>query len=309
MNKFFLMLVSLVVLSSCGTTGNDGEKVAKMYNESVENFINDRESAFDDFIDNFDDYNFSSRVDARNEIKSKIDELVARYENDKASADYAYEKCLRECAGDWEKISEFEESLSQNINKGVDVDKVIKEAYYNPNVDRLVYTIIPEKPNKEKLQNDLIGRVLVGNKYVEIKWLIAKGEIKELEILNIKKDGNDYIYDIRMIVQENGGALESKAEVRYHLGKNDDWTIEGVFSKELNQVITGKYNRYIEVYVDRYSTMIKNNYDRPLAVGGRYYTESRGWKNFYRVVSGNSEGLIGSFIDHYDIHFVELPHF
>lgn len=61
-----------------------------MYNESIESFIISKEKAFDDFIDNFEDYNFSTRMEARNEIVSRIDRLVSKYENDKASADYAY---------------------------------------------------------------------------------------------------------------------------------------------------------------------------------------------------------------------------
>ena len=92
---------------SCNSPKNDGERIAEMYNKSVSDFIDEREKTFDGFISDFESYNFSSRVEARNEIESAIDKLVSEYDNDRASADYAYEKLAREYSGDFDKYNEF----------------------------------------------------------------------------------------------------------------------------------------------------------------------------------------------------------
>ncbi len=88
--KISFTFIVLYILFSCNSPRNSGSNIANMYNESIESFIISKEKAFDDFIDNFEDYNFSTRMEARNEIVSRIDRLVSKYENDKASADYAY---------------------------------------------------------------------------------------------------------------------------------------------------------------------------------------------------------------------------
>lgn len=294
---------------SCNSPKNDGERIAEMYNKSVSDFIDEREKTFDGFISDFESYNFSSRVEARNEIESAIDKLVSEYDNDRASADYAYEKLAREYSGDFDKYNEFITEFGQNLDKENDINKILKEVYYNPDVDRLIYTIIPNRPDEEKVKKDLKGRIIEGNNYTNIKWLIAEGEIKELNILDVKKEKEDYIYDISLVVQEYGGALKGHIVVRYELGTHDDWTIHGVLSKELDYVITGKYNDYIETKVEVSGLWVKNNYDRPLAVGGMAFKSySNSWYKFYCVIPGNDTDRVAWSMIDYKIDFVELPY-
>ena len=294
---------------SCNSPKNDGERIAEMYNKSVSDFIDEREKTFDGFISDFESYNFSSRVEARNEIESAIDKLVSEYDNDRASADYAYEKLAREYSGDFDKYNEFITEFGQNLDKENDINKILKEVYYNPDVDRLIYTIIPNRPDEEKVKKDLKGRTIEGNNYANIKWLIAEGEIKELNILDVKKEKEDYIYDISLVVQEYGGALKGHIVVRYELGTHDDWTIQGVLSKELDYVITGKYNDYIETKVEVSGLWVKNNYDRPLAVGGMAFKSySNSWYKFYCVIPGNDTDRVAWSMIDYKIDFVELPY-
>lgn len=294
---------------SCNSPKNDGERIAEMYNKSVSDFIDEREKTFDGFISDFESYNFSSRVEARNEIESAIDKLISEYDNDRASADYAYEKLAREYSGDFDKYNEFITEFGQNLDKENDLNKILKEVYYNPDVDRLIYTIIPNIPDEEKVKKDLKGRTIEGNNYANIKWLIAEGEIKELNILDVKKEKEDYIYDISLVVQEYGGALKGHIVVRYELGTHDDWTIQGVLSKELDYVITGKYNDYIETKVEGSGLWVKNNYDRPLAVGGMAFKSySNSWYKFYCVIPGNDTDRVAWSMIDYKIDFVELPY-
>lgn len=294
---------------SCNSPKNDGERIAEMYNKSVSDFIDEREKTFDGFISDFESYNFSSRVEARNEIESAIDKLVSDYDNDRASADYAYEKFAREYGGDFDKYNEFITEFKQSLDKDNDINKILKEVYYNPDIDRLIYTIIPNRPDEEKVKKDLKGRTIEGNNYANIKWLIAEGEIKELNILDVKKEKEDYIYDISLVVQEYGGALKGHIVVRYELGTHDDWTIQGVLSKELDYVITGKYNDYIETKVEVSGLWVKNNYDRPLAVGGMAFKSySNSWYKFYCVIPGNDTDRVARSMIDYKIDFVELPY-
>lgn len=294
---------------SCNSPKNDGERIAEMYNKSVSDFIDEREKTFDGFISDFESYNFSSRVEARNEIESAIDKLVSDYDNDRASADYAYEKLAREYSGDFDKYNEFITEFKQSLDKDNDINKILKEVYYNPDIDRLIYTIIPNRPDEEKVKKDLKGRTIEGNNYANIKWLIAEGEIKELNILDVKKEKEDYIYDISLVVQEYGGALKGHIVVRYELGTHDDWTIQGVLSKELDYVITGKYNDYIETKVEVSGLWVKNNYDRPLAVGGMAFKSySNSWYKFYCVIPGNDTDRVAWSMIDYKIDFVELPY-
>ncbi len=309
MKKNLLIIICFMTFLSCNSPKNDGERIAEMYNKSVSDFIDEREKTFDGFISDFESYNFSSRVEARNEIESAIDKLVSEYDNDRASADYAYEKLAREYSGDFDKYNEFITEFGQNLDKENDINKILKEVYYNPDVDRLIYTIIPNRPDEEKVKKDLKGRIIEGNNYTNIKWLIAEGEIKELNILDVKKEKEDYIYDISLVVQEYGGALKGHIVVRYELGTHDDWTIHGVLSKELDYVITGKYNDYIETKVEVSGLWVKNNYDRPLAVGGMAFKSySNSWYKFYCVIPGNDTDRVAWSMIDYKIDFVELPY-
>ena len=88
MKKNLLIIICFMTFLSCNSPKNDGERIAEMYNKSVSDFIDEREKTFDGFISDFESYNFSSRVEARNEIESAIDKLVSEYDNDRASADY-----------------------------------------------------------------------------------------------------------------------------------------------------------------------------------------------------------------------------
>ncbi len=147
---------------------------------------------------------------------------------------------------------------------------------------------------------------------MDIKWLVAKGEIKEFEILSVNKEKDDYIYDIRLVVQENGGALVGEIEVRYELGNCDDWTILSVYTESLDYVITGKYNGYIETKIhDGFNAglYITNNSDTPLAVGGKALHKYGGWRRFYKVIAGNTTDIVMySTLLSYEIDFLELPY-
>lgn len=176
------------------------------------------------------------------------------------------------------------------------------------------------KPDAEKIKHDLIGRKISDqpNGYHRQGWYwkIEEGEIKEFQILNESKQGNDYLFEIRLVLQADGSAQEMFINLTYILGNNNEWTIEFIESKQVNVVKTGKYDNCVTIqrkgWSGEYYLELINHCDVALVVGGEILPEFNGqWQKFSAVVNANEKSEVGglfsvSIID-YKIHFIERP--
>ena len=179
---------------------------------------------------------------------------------------------------------------------------------------------VSEKPNIEKIKRDLIGRKITeqpnGYHFQGWYWLIEVGEIKDIHVVSEKKQGNDYLFEVRLILQADGGAHEALINLNYVLRQNGEWTIDFLESKQINIVKTGQYNSCVtfqrQGWSGEYYLELTNHCDVALVVGGVVLSEFGGeWRKFSTVVNASETSSVGglftvSVID-YQIHFVERP--
>lgn len=306
--NIILCLVALALCAACTNPKAMGEKVAEAYNDCFNELKKGLHNAGNEFVKNFDNNRYTTRIEAKAEFKSKIDNVLSEYETACAKAKNSYSEAELDFIKDGEQLAKFRNAYNAII-KDNDYKSVKKDAYDNDNVKQLILTIIPPLPSEEKIKNDLLGHTLKepenGYNEGESIWNIEKGDIREFTIKGKKQDGKAYLYTLRTVLQRNGGAIEVISEVRYTLEEKDDWSIELVTTEEFNVVKTGKYKTYIEYDRKDYGCNFINKSDRALMIGGRYLWNSK-WRKFQMTVSGNNDRWLGC--DDYKIDYIEIPY-
>jgi hypothetical protein len=307
-----------LVLSSCSSPESDGKKVADKFCDCEKEFTEYLNEETQDFINNFDNYGFTSRSEARKKSEELINKASNEYKNCIEKVQQKYSKFKGKYVGNFEKMTKFEYAFNEKMAFN---EQEIKHTVSNQmEVNNLILTIIPPKPDIEKIKQNLIGRKITEqpNGYHRQGWYweIKEGEIKELQIITESKQSNDYLFEIRMILQAEGSAHEAFVNLTYVLGQNDDWTIDFLESKQVNIVKTGQYNNCITVqrkgWSGEFELEFTNHCDVALVVGGVILSEFGGeWIKFSTVVDASGIGSVGGLfsvsVRDYRIHFIERP--
>lgn len=317
MNRFLLLCaLATALLCSCTTSPEkEGTKLAEMRNESVADFIDKVENIHSSFIDNFDSCNYSTRVAAREDFNSSINGAIREYETEQIKIERRYQQAEDKFSQKREDLYVFQQYYHQNI-KPVNFDELKKRAFLNSNIETMIQTIIPAKPDNAKIALDLVGHVVrePRNGYFggDACWKIGEGEFKVFEVLENKTEGDARLYNLHLVLQKHGGAIEVKCTARYELGTRDDWTIVALVSETFDVVKTGKYDNYVEAelvqpFFGMDKIRVRNNSDVALVIGGVYY-DNHEWEKFAITVQGNTtEDYSDIIIKDFKIHFVEIP--
>jgi hypothetical protein len=187
-------------------------------------------------------------------------------------------------------------------------------------IDDLILMASPPKPDLARIKRDLIGRRITeqpnGYRRQGWYWIIEAGEIKEIQIMGEHRQGDAYLFEIRFILQTEGAANEVFANLTYVSGKNNEWVIDFLESKQVNIVRTGKYDKCITAqrkgWSGEYTLELTSRCDVILLVGGIILSEFGGkWQKFSVIVEPNGSKTVGglffvSVLD-YKIHFIERP--
>jgi hypothetical protein len=313
---FFIAFVLLFV--ACSSPESDGKKAAEEFCDCEKESVENRQKEYSALIQDFDSYHFQTRAAVRKKIQQIADEAAKNYSDCLQKAQENYHKARRKYATNYQANTQFEYAFQGYRAANAVTDETV--APLISQIDHLMLSIIPSKPDLEKIKRDLIGRKITeqpdGYYHQDWYWKIEDGEIKDIRIISENKQRDDYLFKIRLVLQADGGAHEALVNLTYVLRKNDEWTIDFIESKQVNVVKTGKYNNCISVqkkgWTGEYELEFTNHCDVPLVVGGAVLSEfKQEWHKFSTVIKGSSTkrmgGLFSISVLDYQIHFIEKP--
>ena len=318
--KIFIAWAAVITATvSCSSPESDGRKAAQLYiyaeNASSECCV----SEYTKLIEDFNQLNFTCRA----EVSGKVEEISDKAEQLKAEKLLAAQEFYNEKSSKYltnmKKNAEFMYAFKvykeANMSSSPDVVSLLRR------IDSLRLTVIPPRPDLDKIKRDLVGRKISGMKdgYFVSSWYWItddSSQIKEAYVTYEDFSGSIYVCDMHLKLQADGGAYEADIKAHYRLGDGDDWQLDMIESKSIDLVRTGLYNNCITSrrtgWIGEYEVEFTNSCDAPLAVGGQVKYEYRdGWKKFCIIVGGNSSECIGGLffgsIADYKIDFVERP--
>lgn len=313
--KYYFGLICILIISSCSSPESDGERLAKQTCENTDSYIANIVKAYNNFIKDFSDQGYNSRIEAREALNKKLDEIRNDFNKKNNVIDEKFSQLLAKYEDDYKKTTELILARKKVLDT-YSADSTMFRTLYTQASNKIL-TIIPREPDKSKLIEDLIGRkiyALPGGYFSDSwVWIIENGEIKDLLINEVKTiDPNNKEYNISMTLQGSGAAYQTKVKVFYKLEERDDWEIDVLEPSEVNIVKTGRYDNSITVNVSTYIMgkyfNIRNNSDAALLVGYQILDFYGGWKKYSKIVSGgNSSSQLMLGLEDYKIDFVERP--
>jgi len=212
---FVLWVVGITLLSSCSSPEKDGIKAAKEW-------CNCLDDVYGSYIKKFGSYSFKTRIEARdklNEDVNKCIEMAEEYRN-KLKSKYLTNK------ENEEKFQYAYDAHKKNKDEGFRA--------YQDRINTLIQTIIPPKPDLERLKRDMIGREVHGiTPGVGQTWWMPIRAVEKVELINITDNGDEYLLNINLYMPpvsgfSGGRPFAGNVTARYRLAHYDDWTIYSI---------------------------------------------------------------------------------
>ncbi len=308
-------IISVLVLTSCSSPESDGKNAAKDFCENIDLYVKKKSQAYLNFIKEFDNENYQSRVKARDDLNKKIDAIAAEYNSTIRQLEGKYNALLEKYMDDHERIIELVSAYRSIVDEH-SVDSTMF-ATLKRQANAKILTIIPPQPDKEKLESDLVGRkvyAIPGGYFADSwVWTIAPGEIKTLQIREQKDvDAHNKEYLIEMTLQASGAAYKTTGKVFYKLDEGDDWEIDLLEPSEVEIVKTGKYDNCITSQLSKYFVgtflILRNHSDGALLVGYSILGSDGEWEKHSVIVRGGGTAQLSYLaLEDCTIDFVERP--
>ena len=236
----YLMMAAFVVLATfftaCSSPEKEGIKAAQKVCDGTNNSLVIVRKAYESYIKDFNSYSFKTRIAARekfDETTQKAQEEIRELEN-KAS-EYV-EELKSKYKTNEEDVNKFDYAYNAQRN-----DCKPKEEFnvyeYHERINSLILTIIPPKPDFEKVKKDLVGKSIpvhlpwhdyyrADHKY---GWDIYEHELIDIKLqstIDIDEDEYQFFLNFHLYRKEiNRPSIEVNAKVTYKLGTSDDWRI------------------------------------------------------------------------------------
>ena len=244
MNRSIYIIVALfctvaITVSSCSSPEKDGINAANRFKACDDDYMESLTKAFVKFTKNFEDYDFTTRVEARRKIESIIETETERYNKEVKNAEKWYLDLKKKYLKDLDKAISFEYAYQQQMMlvkqgalQGLPSQDIINEK---------ILTIIPPKPMADKVKADLVNRRFAdqADGYFSNKtFVIKEGEIENLEIRSAADEKGRYKINAVVTLREHTGgvAFLVDLDILYMLGTADDWTIDGISANSINVV-------------------------------------------------------------------------
>lgn len=320
MNRIIITLLSVLLFSACGSPKSDGIKAAEAFRKCDESFMDNLLREFADFEKKFDEYRFSSRVEARRKVEEIIEKENQKYTGGIARAEQQYMKLKHKYVGNPEKMLQFEYAYRQQ--KDFDRQYVEHGLPSQALINEKILTIIPPKPTQDQMKLDLVGRTFrdkAGGYFESRNFTILNDEVQAITILSETEGRNIYRINADITLQERAGSATFvvNMDIVYVLKEADDWLVDGISANSIDIVRTGSYDKYLSATITHplYGSLNLTNYsDMTLIVGGVILAgEQHKWLRFCVDVKGNSTYSIGGGIfskfctdvQEFEVHFVE----
>jgi hypothetical protein len=323
MNKtgvFFTLLICIsVAFTACSSPESDGKKAAEKYCDCEQEMEDSRQKRYSELIQKFDSYNFRTRIEAHEKIQSIVNEITEQYRECMQKAEENYRKASSKHVTSHSKNSRFEYAFHGYREANPPTDNNVASLVSQMN--KLILSIIPPKPDVEKLKQDMIGRKISeqAGGYHRAGWyweIKSPDELKEVKIVNATKKGDDYVFDVHLLLQGETNRYEADVIITYVMHRNDDWTIDFLETKDIHIVQTHKYDNCVTVEITgwsgEYALELTNRCDVSLVVAGVVLSEFGGeWEKFSCIVEANATASVGGLffvsVKDYKIHFIERP--
>lgn len=306
-----ILCICGILLVSCASPESDGKQVALAYCNAANTSIEYCKAEYSRLIDNFESENFTTRVEVR-EIMQKIEDnaeqLKARKE---AQAEKLYYEKSGKYATDYSKITAFQTAFNNTQREFKPLDEESMSVYTNK-LNNLILTIIPPKPDINKIKRDLIGREiwgLEGSYFAGWSWEITAESLKDLYIIEdsdtTNKNGNRIYYVHLTISSASGTCYETDVKLYYRLGHADDWTLDMLENQNIEIVKTGMYDNSLTISKNSFSGYtITNVGDASLIAGFRVLYNNTWTKKTVVIHGGRSEVF---YYNDLIMDFVERP--
>ena len=325
--QFFGIIIAVftvaIIFTSCSSPESNGKKVGekycncrKVYEDVEQKKLEITQKEYSKFAKGFNSYKFQNRLD----VRSKVQEIENTIQQMHHEADKSYRECLQKAEEYYQKIDEKyatnkekreKFNYARNNYRCQEVKNNKKELLYSEisnlrkQMENLRLTVIPPKPDIEKIKCDLIGRtIVIPDERCVPNWSIKENIIKDFQIVNESKGNDKYSFEIRLFLQRNLiGDLEASVNVTYVLRDNDDWKFDSYQNRVVKFVKTGDFDNCIAVsYIERKrpflgsmtAMQISNSCDVTLVVTGefrrrpQYPGQNIIWTNFSETLSGKS---------------------
>ncbi len=315
----YAVLLITTFLISCGSPESDGKKAAQAFYECSETFNKDLDREIREYLANFSDYNFTTRVEARAKVDEILDKVSKEYEKNQRDATQLYHKLKNKYLSNYKDAAEFDYAYraQREMYEGEELHGIPLTL----EVDEMIRTIIPPKPGLETIKLDLVGRSWQDKPegyFGQEKNTIKQGSVKNVEILSQTESKDVYNLHAIISIQDRLGSATYllDADIRYLLGDADEWKIDQLGINSVDVERTGLFNKYItarltQPWVDN-QLDLTNNSDATLIVGGLFLADyPDGWHKFCVDIEPNSTERVGGMwsgignITQYEIDFVE----
>ena len=340
-----MMLAGIIALFAACTPSPEalGKKVGQQACDCEKEYAEMQDKIFQGFLEKFDSYGFKTRTEARQKWQDMQDEVKSQFEKCQQEVEQkvkearskfptnandlydtkTFEKLMRDPKRATKELEKKQKEFSKNQEKS----RKFEEAYRSiinqcsasepkdySAIEAKIKTIIPQKPDLEKLKQDLVRRRIIEQTdgYFGRGWAWQIGsieELKEVKIVSDEKQGEDYVLDVHLVLQKEGaGQYEADVKIICVLGQNDDWTIDFIETKSIGIVKTGRYNNCVTTEIKKgwgTSLQFTNSCDVNLIIGGQILGNNSEWTKFSSKVNANSTGSVSYYGKEYKIDFIE----
>lgn len=322
-----LLFIYLFALTGCGASPESkGKALAERLNETFEEYLVNHKNVEIDFVNGFDSSKFSNREDAFEKYNLLIGEVNEKFQDSRNEILSEYNKIEGELIQKgYKELNIFESAYENSLNSDLEMKAMIKlnEIDYPQSVVDKVMTIVPPKPNIDKIKNDLASETLTEGFDKDRcwfsenqRWNLSKYNINNFTIDEVLRDSEkEYVIIASMRLENDRNAFDAKVKISYILPKQDNWEMEYVMSSGLSIVRTHKYDDLVnyEIKDDGWggvnALFITNKSNVELVVGVDYVANRKNYRTCVMVSPDKRAQVGGVFgggdVSSYQIGFVE----
>jgi len=337
--KKVLMSLSAVMICLCLIScGSNPKKIGEQLGREYCDCKKEHDSVYRDFLAKFDSYGFKTRIEARKKLQDLQNEAEKKFEENKTRFEQKVKELQAKFPTDIYDISdpkiqkkyrenpqkfsvEFENNREKakaiagairSITSQCDAPDKEKEQDYSK-ISAKILTIIPPRPDAENLKQNLVKRRLIEQPggYYGQGWgiqIASADEIKSIKIENGEKIGDDYVFDVHLLIQKEVNQYDADLKITSVLRQSDDWQIDFIETRDVHIVKTGRYDNCVSAKINNSRQtylQFTNNCDVTLVVGGRMQGNDDEWIKFLTRVNANGAGSASYSGKEYKIDFIE----
>lgn len=322
-----VMLMALVIFTACGVSPKSkGRTLAERMNENWGQYLVDRSQVEINYVNNFTPSRYTNREEALEEYNLLVDDVDRQFQSIRDEVLKEYDDVEGELLRkDYKNLAAFETAYENTLDRTLEarVLEKLNEVDYPRSVMAKIMTIIPSKPDIDKIKNDLVTETITEGLDKDQcwfsdsqRWNISKYNIDNFTIEEVIRDNDkEYIIIASMRLVSDRNAFDAKVKISYILPDTGDWRMEYVTSMGVSIVRTHKYDGLVscELKDDGWggvdALFITNKSNIELVVGVDYVAGGNKYRTAVMVIPDKQSKVGGVFcggnVTSYEVGFVE----